>query len=72
MKEPELRAELLQRFATDQEIRKAIDDWSKKRGTMDATKGRVSYGPDSVAEGKKQIYGTQFEEVDGKFRPRPL
>ena len=25
-----------------------------------------------LAEGKKQIYGTQFDQVDGKLQPRPL
>jgi hypothetical protein len=34
----------------------------------------VAYLTDRVllAEGKKQLYGTQFEWVEGKFQPRPL
>jgi len=34
----------------------------------------VAYLTDRVllAEGKKQLYGTQFALVDGKFRPRPI
>ena len=25
-----------------------------------------------LAEGKKQLYGTQFIQIDGKLQPRPL
>jgi hypothetical protein len=34
----------------------------------------VAYLTDRVllAEGKKQVYGTQFTLVDGKCKPRPL
>ena len=34
----------------------------------------IAYLTDRVllAEGKKQIYGTQFQMVDGKFQPKPL
>ena len=37
-------------------------------------KTKVAYLTDRVllAEGKKQIYGTQFTQQDGKWAPRPL
>jgi hypothetical protein len=35
---------------------------------------KVAYLTDRVllAEGKKQIYGTQFSVIDGRYQPRPL
>lgn len=40
----------------------------------EVSRSELAYLTDRVllAEGKKQIYGTQFSNDDGKFRPRPL
>jgi hypothetical protein len=40
----------------------------------EVSRPELAYLTDRVllAEGKKQIYGTQFSDDDGKFRPRPL
>ena len=40
----------------------------------DATADQVAYLTDRVliAEGKPQVYGTQFETVNGKLQPRPI
>ena len=40
----------------------------------EATKGELAYLTDRVrvGENKKQVYGTQFREVDGRFEPYPI
>ena len=42
--------------------------------TGDVAKGDFAYLTDRVlvADGKKQLYGTQFHDVKGKMEPQPI
>lgn len=65
---------LVQHADRDPKFQRLCVDLMAKLMRDEVSTRNVAYLTDRVllAEGKKQLYGTQFTTVDGKWQPRPL
>jgi hypothetical protein len=65
---------LVQHADADSQFQRKCLDLMTKLPKGEVSQVQFAYLTDRVllAEGKKQIYGTQFHAVDGKLQPRPL
>ncbi len=65
---------LVQHADLDSKFQRRCLDLMTKLPKDDISQRNIAYLTDRVllAEGKKQVYGTQFSVVDGQLRPRPL
>jgi hypothetical protein len=65
---------LVQHADADRKFQRKCLDLMVKLPKAEVSQTDIAYLTDRVllAEGKKQVYGTQFDMVDGKLRPRPL
>lgn len=65
---------LIQHADADQKFQRFCLDLMSKLPKEEISQGNLAYLTDRVllAEGKKQIYGTQFSLNDGKVLPRPI
>jgi hypothetical protein len=65
---------LVQHADADPKFQRTCLDLMVKLPKDEVAQGNVAYLTDRVllAEGKKQLYGTQFVPVDGRLQPRPL
>jgi hypothetical protein len=65
---------LVQHADADRKFQRKCLDLMVKLPKAEVSQTDIAYLTDRVllAEGKKQVYGTQFDMVDGKLQPRPL
>jgi hypothetical protein len=65
---------LVQHADADAKFQRRCLDLMSALPKNEASQTKLAYLTDRVllAEGKKQLYGTQFTSVDGKWQPRPL
>lgn len=65
---------LVQHADADPKFQRKCLDLMAKLPEGEVSKSNVAYLTDRVllAEGKKQLYGTQFTTTDGKLAPRPI
>ena len=65
---------LVQHADADSQFQRKCLDLMAKLPKGEVSQVQFGFLTDRVllAEGKKQIYGTQFHAVDGKLQPRPL
>ena len=65
---------LAQHADADPKFQRYCLDLMAKLPKNEVSQTKLAYLTDRVllAEGKKQLYGTQFISVDGKWKPRPL
>lgn len=65
---------LVQHADADAKFQRRCLDLMTKLPKEEVSQKNLAYLTDRVllAEGKKQVYGTQFTSVDGKWQPRPL
>src|SRR5262249_39440616 len=65
---------LVQHADADPKFQRRCLDLMAKLPKDEVSQSNLAYLTDRVllAEGKKQLYGTQFTFVDGKWKPRPL
>jgi hypothetical protein len=65
---------LVQHADADPRFQRNCLDRMVKLPKGEVSQANIAYLTDRVllAEGKKQVYGTQFTTVDGKLQPRPL
>jgi hypothetical protein len=65
---------LVQHADADPEFQRRCLELMAKLPKNEVSQSNLAYLTDRVllAEGKKQLFGTQFTAVDGKWKPRPL
>jgi hypothetical protein len=65
---------LVQHADADRKFQRKCLDLMVKLPKAEVSQTDIAYLTDRVllAEGKKQVYGTQFDTVNGKLQPRPL
>ena len=65
---------LVQHADADPKFQRQCLDLMTKLAKTEVSQSNLAYLTDRVllAEGKKQLYGTQFTSVDGKWKPRPI
>jgi len=65
---------LVQHADADPKFQRRCLDLMSKLPKKEVSQSKLAYLTDRVllAEGKKQLYGTQFHSVDGKWKVRPL
>lgn len=65
---------LVQHADDDPKFQRHCLDLMTKSPRHEVSQSNLAYLTDRVllAEGKKQLYGTQFATIDGKMQPRPL
>jgi hypothetical protein len=65
---------LVQHADHDVDFQKHCLDLMKSENPEEVDTKRIAYLEDRVrlAQGKPQLYGTQFTDIDGKFGPRPI
>ncbi|MBS0204248.1 MAG: hypothetical protein JSS49_15200 [Planctomycetes bacterium] len=65
---------LVQHADSDPKFQRRCLDLMTKLPKDEVSQSNLAYLTDRVllAEGKKQLYGTQFTSVDGMWKPRPL
>jgi len=65
---------LVQHADADPKFQRRCLDLMAKLPKDEVSQPNLAYLTDRVllAEGKKQLYGTQFTSVDGKWKPRPI
>jgi hypothetical protein len=65
---------LVQHADADTKFQRRCLDLMAKLPKGETSQSNVAYLTDRVllAEGKKQVYGTQFTSVNGKLKPRPI
>jgi hypothetical protein len=65
---------LVQHADADTKFQRRCLDLMGKLPENEVSQSNIAYLTDRVrlAEGKKQVYGTQFMQEDGKWKPRPL